>query len=231
MPSLYRIEIPNPKVDERQQLFAIALGRTPRAAFDVPALAAELARKGGGLSGRDINDVVVRASQAAAQRALAAGTPDRVVLTATDLVAEVEALVKTRSDSVDPTARWDTLVLADATIKTLKQIGTAVRNIEDRLKQGIEPPRGAVLFGPPGTGKTQIARTLANESGVQFLSATAADITGQYVGESTQKVKKLFADARKKSPCILFIDEFENAAASRTGSRGSGLCANASAPE
>jgi SpoVK/Ycf46/Vps4 family AAA+-type ATPase len=219
----YRIEIPSPKVEEREKLFAIALGRTPRAEFDVAALAAELARKGGGLSGRDINDVVVRAAQAAAQRALAAGTPDKVTLTPEDLIREVESLVKTRSDSVDPTARWDTLVLSEATIKTLKQIATAVRNIEDRLKQGIEPPRGAVLFGPPGTGKTQIARTLANESGVQFLSATGADITGQYVGESTQKVKKLFADARKKSPCILFIDEFENAAASRTGSRGSGF--------
>src|SRR4029453_13020969 len=209
-----------PKVKEREKLFGIALGRTPRAEFDVPALAAELARKGGGLSGRDINDLVVRAAQAAAQRALAAGTPDKVTLTRDDLVTEVESLVKTRSDSVDPTARWDTLVLSEATIKTLKQIGTAVRNIEDRLKQGIEPPRGAVLFGPPGTGKTQIARTLPNESGVHFMSATAAAITGQYVGESTQKVKKLFADARKKSPCILFIDEFENAAASRTGPPG-----------
>jgi SpoVK/Ycf46/Vps4 family AAA+-type ATPase len=219
----YRIEIPNPKVEEREQLFAIALRTVPRAEFDVPALAAELARKGGGLSGRDINDVVVRAGQAAAQRALTAGTPDRVMLVREDLVNEVEALVRNRSDAVDPSARWDTLVVAEPTLKTLKQISTAVRNIEDRLKQGIEPPRGAVLYGPPGTGKTQIAKTLANESGVQFVSATAKDITGQYVGESTQKVGRLFAEARKKAPCILFIDEFENAAASRTGTRGSGF--------
>src|SRR6185369_2185684 len=168
----YRIEIPNPNVEQREKLFAIVLSRYPRAQFDVAALAGELARKGGGLSGRDINDVVVRAAQKAAQRALTAGSPDKVVLGREDLVGEVTAMVKTRSDSVDPSARWETLVLSDKTIKTLKQIGASVRNIEDRLKQGIEPPRGAVLFGPPGTGKTQIARTLANESGVQFISAT-----------------------------------------------------------
>lgn len=219
----YRIEVPSPTLEQREKLFAIFLNKYPRADFDIAEVAAELARKGGGLAGRDINDVIVRASQAAAQRALRAGTPDKVALTRDDLLKEVADMVKSRSDAVDATARWETLVLGDDTIKTLKQITTALRNMDDRLKQGIEPPRGAVLFGPPGTGKTQIARTLANESGVQFVSATAKDVTGQYVGESTQKVAKLFADARKKAPCILFIDEFDNAASSRSGSKGSGF--------
>ena len=133
--------------------------------------------------------------------------------------AKSTEMVKQRSDAVDPTARWDTLVLSDETMNTLQQISRAVRNMEDRLKRGLEPPRGAVLFGPPGTGKTQIARTLANESGVQFVSATAKDVKGQYRGESIQKVGKLFADARKKSPCILFLDEFDNATKSRARPR------------
>ena len=219
----YRIEVPSPSVEQRERLFTIFLNKVPHEGVDVAAVSAELARKGGGLAGRDINDVIVRASQAAAQRALRAGTPDKVRLTREDLVEEVAEMMKTRSVAVDPTAKWDTLVLSDDTVRTLKQVSTALRNMEDRLKQGVAPPRGAVLFGPPGTGKTQIAKTLANESGVNYLFATAKDLTGQYVGESTQKVAKLFEEARKKAPCLLFLDEFESAAASRSSNKGSGF--------
>jgi len=217
----YQIEVPNPGLEQREQLFGLFLGRTPHGDIDVAAVSAELARKGGGLAGRDINDVVVRASQSAAQRALRAGTPDKVTLTREDLLEEVADMVKSRSTAVDPTATWDTLVVSDKTMQELKQLGAALRNMEDRLKQGVKPPRGAILYGPPGTGKTQIAKTLANESGVQYEFKKASDLVGRYVGESIQKVEKLFANARKKAPCIVFVDEFEAVASKRGGNKGS----------
>ena len=217
----YTIEVPSPTLEQREKLFTIFLTKVPHGSIDIPALAAELARKGGGLAGRDISDIVVRASQAAAQRALRQGTPDSVTLTREDLVTEVADMVKRRGEKVDPTARWDTLVISDDTLKKLKQVSAALQNMDDRLKQGVAPPRGAVLFGPPGTGKTQIAKTLANESKVNCVFATAKDLVGDAVGVSTQNVARLFADARKKSPCILFLDEFESAASSRKGNKGS----------
>jgi len=152
----YRIEVPNPSVEQREKLFRIFLNKVPHEGVDVDAVSAELARKGGGLAGRDINDVIVRASQAAAQRAVRAGTPDQVRLTHEDLTGEVAEMLKTRNVGVDPDARWNTLVISDDTLRTLKQVSTALRNMEDRLKQGVAPPRGAVKAGQDaGAGRDQ----------------------------------------------------------------------------
>jgi ATPase family associated with various cellular activities (AAA) len=78
-------------------------------------------------------------------------------------------------------------------------------------------PRGLLLTGPPGTGKTQIARTLANESGLGFLAATTADVKANFLGQSGNRVKQLFERARANTPVILFLDELDIIAPARTG--------------
>ena len=87
----------------------------------------------------------------------------------------------------------------------------------DARAQHIDVPRAALLFGPPGTGKTQIARTLANESGLGFIAAGPSDLKAGFTGQSGQLVRTLFERARGSAPCILFIDEIESGAASRDG--------------
>ena len=124
-----------------------------------------------------------------------------------------DKLAKSGSESVDDSARWDSLILAEDTLDKLKTICDSLRHLEVLKAQGLEVPKGALLFGPPGTGKTQIARTLANESGLAFLAATTADVKAGYVGQSGQKVRELFERARGKAPCILFIDEIESVGA------------------
>jgi len=69
--------------------------------------------------------------------------------------------------------------------------------------------KGFILQGPPGTGKTHIARWLANENNCYFMSPKLSDIKGQYIGESVQKVKALFNEARSNAPTIMFIDEID----------------------
>jgi SpoVK/Ycf46/Vps4 family AAA+-type ATPase len=118
---------------------------------------------------------------------------------------------------VDPSARWDSLILADDTLARLKSVCETLRHIETLKAQGVKPPMGALLYGPPGTGKTQIARTLANESGLAFIAATTADLKAGFTGQSGQKVRELFERARGKAPSILFIDEIDAVAPSRGG--------------
>lgn len=76
-------------------------------------------------------------------------------------------------------------------------------------KAGIKPPKGILLSGPPGCGKTLLAKALAHESGVNFLSVKGPALMSKYVGESERGVREMFKTARQAAPCIIFLDETE----------------------
>jgi transitional endoplasmic reticulum ATPase len=76
-------------------------------------------------------------------------------------------------------------------------------------KAGIKPPKGILLSGPPGCGKTLMAKAIANESEVNFISAKGPALLSKYVGESEQAVREVFRKARQASPCIIFFDEID----------------------
>jgi SpoVK/Ycf46/Vps4 family AAA+-type ATPase len=203
-----RIEIPLPDETRDGQIFRERCRAKPlEPGLDEDALAEAVAKRTDGFSGRSL----VRLIENAMNQALAqASSADEFYVTSALILQLVDELRATDSDKVDPTARWDTLVAAPETMVQLKQLSDAVKHMETFLRQGVDPPRGAVLWGPPGTGKTQIAKTLANESGVRFMFRTGADL-----GHTAQDVRKVFDAARAKAPCILFLDEFEKAAQSR----------------
>ena len=87
-------------------------------------------------------------------------------------------------------------------------------------QQGLSLPRSVLLVGPPGTGKTEVARTIANESGLQFIGVTLADVKAGYVGQSGQKVREIFERARASAPSIVFFDELDNIVPVATAQRG-----------
>jgi transitional endoplasmic reticulum ATPase len=104
---------------------------------------------------------------------------------------------------------WNDLVLAPKTKRELRQMQLMLEKPDMARELGVDPPTGILLKGAPGTGKTTIARILANEAKCRFFAITPADINQMFVGVSEQRVRDLFARARSNAPSIIFIDEID----------------------
>jgi len=105
--------------------------------------------------------------------------------------------------------RWEDVVLPGDLEQRLKDILQLLQHPDVAETLGISPPAGVLLYGPPGTGKTTIAKALATEVNASFYEMSAADLLSKWVGESEERVAKLFATARDNRPSIIFIDEVD----------------------
>ena len=108
---------------------------------------------------------------------------------------------------------------ADEAKEELQEVVEFLKHPKKFNDLGARIPKGVLLFGPPGTGKTLLAKAVAGEAGVAFFSISGSDFVEMFVGVGASRVRDLFAQAKKNSPCIVFIDEID-AVARR---RGSGL--------
>lgn len=105
--------------------------------------------------------------------------------------------------------KFDEVIGLNSIKNDLMVVVDFIKNPQKYKNRGIEMPKGAILYGEAGTGKTMIAKAIANETGINFISATGSDFVELYVGQGAKRVRELFELARKKSPCILFIDEID----------------------
>ena len=85
-----------------------------------------------------------------------------------------------------------------------------IREPDKYTSAGAKLHKGILLCGKPGTGKTLIARAIAGEAGVKFISITGSHFDEMFVGIGAERIKKLFDQAKKNSPCLIFIDEIDS---------------------
>ncbi len=112
---------------------------------------------------------------------------------------------------------WDSLILPAPIKAQLQQLQAVIEDPESARRYGVEPPTGLLLAGPPGTGKTTVAKVLAAQARCSFYPISGADVMSKWVGESERNTRQLFERARENRPSIIFIDEID-AVAGRRGS-------------
>ena len=110
----------------------------------------------------------------------------------------------------------------DEAKESLQEVVDFLHNPGKYVKIGAKLPKGALLVGPPGTGKTLLAKAVAGEAHVPFFSLAGSDFVEMYVGVGASRVRDLFKDAQKNSPCIIFIDEIDAIGKSRDSRYGGG---------
>jgi len=202
----WEVELQLPGVEDRRQVLSQevkALGLS----VDAPMEAAALTQ---GMSGRDLKQL--------AQSVRAVAYPAEP--TQEHFLDAIGAARKSHNTKVDSKAGWETLVLDDTILDRLKLVCALLRDAEKWQAQGVSIPRSLLLAGPSGVGKTQVARTLANESGLTFIAATTADVKANYLGQCGNRVKLLFERARSSAPAILFLDELDVIAPDRAAAGG-----------
>ena len=106
--------------------------------------------------------------------------------------------------------------LSDQILEVCEAIELSLKFPERFSRIGIESPKGVLLYGPPGSGKTLIAKAIANETKAAFISVVGSELVQKYIGEGARLVRDLFQFARKKAPAIIFIDELDAIGARRT---------------
>ena len=108
---------------------------------------------------------------------------------------------------------WDDVGGLDEAKKILEEnLITAMINPEKFTKMGIKPPKGALLYGPPGCGKTLLARALATESSGNMILVRGSEILSKWVGESEKAIREIFRKAKSSSPCVIIFDELDSLA-------------------
>ena len=122
-----------------------------------------------------------------------------------------------------PNIKYSDLGGLDEQIREVRDaIELSLEKPEEFERFGIQPPKGVLLTGPPGTGKTMLAKAVANQTNATFLGLVGSELAQKYIGEGGRMVRELFALARKKAPCIIFIDEIDAIGSKRLDSSTSG---------
>ncbi len=224
-------EISVPNEDGRYEVLLIHTRGMPIAGgVDLRDLASELH----GYTGADIKSLCREAAMKAIRRYLPeidleteqipSGVLQSMEIKLLDFYEAMREVVPTamREFYVErPKVWWDDVGgLDDVKVALRDNLLLAVKEPERFARMGVRPPRGALIYGPPGCGKTLLARALATESGANMILVRGPEILSKWVGESEKAVREIFRKAKTSSPCVVIFDELDSLARYRTDEGG-----------
>ncbi len=189
------MEIQLPDRESRKEIFAQelrALGMTA----PPPANIGELTQ---GMSGRDLLNLA-----AALHSYTSASDP-----TEEEIARAVTSIRRVRNSGVGAEFTWETLILDHAILERLKIVSTLLKEADDWIAHGVSVPKGLLLIGATGAGKERAARTMARESGLNFLAPSIAQLKATILGGSANAVQQLFERGRSMAPVVIFLNNLD----------------------
>ena len=165
-------------------------------------------------------DGMVRVTDSTELRLSTEGRVSRVVSSIAGGSADADTPAAGGSDDTgaSPTVTYEDIGGLDEELDLVREmIELPLSEPEVFAHLGIDPPKGVLLYGPPGTGKTLIAQAVANEVDATFVDVSGPEIMSKYKGESEEKLREKFAEARENAPAIVFFDEIDSIAGKRDG--------------
>lgn len=222
------LEVGVPNVEGRIEVLQIHTRGMPLAEdINLKKLATELH----GYTGADIKALCREAAMKALKRYLpeidlesdkiSPEILEKMVITNKDFYNGIKEIVPTalREFYIEtPRVKWENVGgLYEAKRTLYDNLITAIKQPENFQDLGIAPPRGALLYGPPGCGKTLLALALATESGANIILVKGPEVLSKWVGESEKAIRDIFRKAKASSPCIVVFDELDSIARPRAG--------------
>jgi cell division protease FtsH len=125
------------------------------------------------------------------------------------VLSQIKATDKNLNFMERPDITFDDVAGNEEAKENMMELVEFIKNPVKFKRYGAKIPRGTILYGPPGTGKTLMAKALAGTAGVPFVTISGSDFVEKFVGVGASRVRQLFQEARKRGPCIIFVDEID----------------------
>lgn len=224
------IEIGVPDSEERQEILEIHTRNMP---IDDRVDLKKIASTTHGFVGADLESLCKEAAMRVVRRILPEIKNDeeipeevlkKIVVTNKDFKSALKEIQPSALREVlvqVPDVKWDDVGgLGDVKQELQEAVEWPLKYPEKFQKFGIRPPKGTLLYGVPGTGKTLLAKAVASESEANFISVKGPELLSKWVGESEQGVREVFRKAKQTAPTVIFFDEIDAIASSRSGNDG-----------
>ncbi len=167
--------------------------------------------------GMNLEDIFFTPVPGETKLAVVSTNPDGVVRITEETVIELKPeAVDILEDTRIPTILYEDIGGLHEEIKKIREmVELPLRHPELFTRLGIDPPKGVLLYGPPGSGKTLLAKAVANESGANFTAINGPEVMSKWYGQSEENLRKIFEEAEKNAPSIIFFDEIDAIAPKR----------------